>query len=459
MTPVNGTSLLERLRSYTGVGEQRIKGGEIMTKAQFFEQWHARKEAEALAAIPSIEEVLASPDSPRVWIDPEYEEIFDKVIAQAKDSPTRGSHQWKKNVYDSYRRCVDEYYQNGGVIPFVPETDEQLQELLQQVQWRYSDEVKALHNKVTTPEHLQEIWIKANEGAKRIRCYRKDERQQGRIFKFKRSIDVELQYIKEWWYNETHPPPPPPPKPEIELPPGWFAEDDEGAAAKTIEELNRLLAPIIEQVLEEWSPLLEKWYPDTTIRVAEEYVYFGTAEKGFKVSRVLGCYWDMHHGKVNPVAGDILNLFKEITGIDDDTQALRKLNAIWRRIEREDPEIRAQKALAREKRKLKAEKEFLDFIKEEMSDFFQRKGTMTPPPTGPKKRAKKTARAFWEWIFPPDGLITADHVKGAFEYWEKTGDDLYFRVESKVYPKMTNWVLTATGITPITRLLKGLHGD
>ena len=75
---------------------------------------------------------------------------------------------------------------------------------------------------------------------------------------------------------------------------------------------------------------------------------------------------------------------------------------------------------------------------------------MSPPPTGSNKRPKKTARGFWEW-FRLDG-VTADHVQAAFKYWEKTGGNSYFRVESKVYSKITNWTCTEKG-TPVTELL------
>jgi hypothetical protein len=55
--------------------------------------------------------------------------------------------------------------------------------------------------------------------------------------------ESELRDTKEWLYFEKHPPPPPPPKLEIQLPPEWFAEDDEGAPAKYIEETILLLVP------------------------------------------------------------------------------------------------------------------------------------------------------------------------------------------------------------------------
>jgi hypothetical protein len=50
-----------------------------------------------------------------------------------------------------------------------------------------------------------------------------------------------------------------------------------------------------------------------------------------------------------------------------------------------------------------------------------------------------------EWTGP------AAHVKTAFEHWEKTGDDLYFRVKSTVYSGKIDWDSTKTGITPLTK--------
>jgi hypothetical protein len=165
---------------------------------------------------------------------------------------------------------------------------------------------------------------------------------------------------------------------------------------------------------------------------------------GSKCTGELGCYWEAHHGKENPVAGDLLNLFKKITGIDDNKQAWRKLDAIRRRIEQEDPEIRAEKVRAREKRKLEVQKEFLAVIEDYIADFIETAGRTTPPPpAGTKKRPKQTNRAYSEWFFGIDGPVTPEQLKGAFEYWEKTGAKR-FRVESKVYGKLTNWFLTKT---------------
>jgi hypothetical protein len=297
---------------------------------------------------------------------------------------------------------------------------------------------------------LQDCWREANEEAKRVKTYSKTERQDCRNFCFKRLLSQELRWTKEWLYEQTHPPAPPAPKIEIELPPEWFAEDDEGAPAETIRETVQLLAPNVYYAL-------IKVLPDAAIEVINDYVYVGTDEQGFKVSRTLGCYWTAHHGHWNPVAGDLLNLFKVIFEIDDDRKAWKKLDALRRRIEREDPEIRAQKAREREKRKEEAEKEFFAELKKVIWEFTEQAGTMTPPPVGPQKRAKKTARAYWEWIFLPDSSVTAEHVKAAFEFWERTKDDRYFRVESKVYPKMTNWTLvkSAEPDNILERILQG----
>jgi hypothetical protein len=388
---------------------------------------------------PSIEEVLASPDNPRLWLDPEFEEVLDKAIADVGWPRKLGCQQWKNHLAIHYRKHLHEYYMKGAVIPFVEATDEHLQDLLGKAQSHYDDEVKTLHGEITTTEHLQEFWRRANEEAKRIRCYTKTERQDGRNSYFKEFLSRELQWIKEWVFEKAHPPPPPPPpRIEIDLPPEWFAEETEGLPAKTIEETKRLLAPNVHHAL-------EKFFPDD-IRVTDDYVYVADEKWGFKVSRTLGCVWLAHHGHWNPVAGDLLNLFKELFQIDDDRKAWKKLDALRRQIEQEDPEIRAQKAREREKRKLEAEKEFLFQIKKTISEFTEKAGMMTPPPAGHKKRANKTSRAFWEWIFPLDGPVTAAHVKAAFEYWEQTKDDRYFRVVSKVYSGKINWSLVKTAV-------------
>jgi hypothetical protein len=212
-----------------------------------------------------------------------------------------------------------------------------------------------------------------------------------------------------------------------------------GVPAKSIREMLEKLVPHAELVLEEW-------FPDALIWVAGDYIYLGDLDSGIKVSRTKGLVWLDYHGHLNHW-GDLLDLFKGRFGIEDDKQAWRKLDAIRMRIEGTTPGIRAEKARAREKRKQEAEENFRRQLKEEIWGFLQESGRMTPPPAGPEKRAKKTARAFWKWIFPLDGPIDASHVQAAFEYWEKTGDDLYFRVESRTYAKLTNWVLIKTGIT------------
>ena len=118
-----------------------------------------------------------------------------------------------------------------------------------------------------------------------------------------------------------------------------------------------------------------------------------------------------------------------------------------------NPEILAQKAKEREERKREAEKEFLSELKETIWEFIEKTGRITPPAAS-KKRASKTARAFWEWIFPLDGPVTAEHVRAAFEFWEKTGNDWFFRVESKVYSGKTNWVLTKSGVPYFNKILE-----
>jgi hypothetical protein len=424
--PVNGTSLLERLRSYTGVREQRIK-----------------------PPPPTIEEIFASPDNLRLRIDPEYEELFDKAVTTIKDSPTRGSQEWNDLLLQLYGQYVDEFYKNGGVNAFRPATDEELQQWATRTRSSYNDEVKALHESLTPAEDLQKLWRAANEEEKKHILYSKI----GKIYvmaSFQRSIRVELEYTKEWVRKQNAPPPPP--KPEIELPPEWFAGEDEGAPANSIRETIQLLAPNVHLALEKVLP------EEMPIKVVDDYVYVGDEKWGFKVSRTLGCYWEAHHGHWNPVAGDLLNLFKMIFGIDDDRKAWKKLDALRRRVELEDPEIRAQKARAREKRKLDAEKKFLAVIEDHIGDFIEKAGRTTPPPPVGKKRPKRTIRAFCEWFFGIDGLVTPEQLKAAFEYKEKAGRDFRFRVESKVYKKLTNWFLTKTA-TPDKVIQKTLSPE
>jgi hypothetical protein len=210
-----------------------------------------------------------------------------------------------------------------------------------------------------------------------------------------------------------------------------------GVPAKSIREMLEKLVPQAELVLEEW-------FPDALIWVAGDYIYVGDLDSGIKVSRTKGLVWLDYHGHLNHW-GDLLDLFKGHFCIEDDKNAWRKLDTIRMRIERTTPEVRAEKARAREKRKREAEENFFRKLKEDIWRFIQQAGRMTPPPAGSKKRAKKTARAFWEWIFPLDGPVTAVHVKTAFEHWETTGDNLYFRVESRSYAKLTNWILIKTG--------------
>lgn len=197
---------------------------------------------------------------------------------------------------------------------------------------------------------------------------------------------------------------------------------------------------MLEKLVPHAELVLEEWFPDALIWVAGDYIYVGDLDSGIKVSRTKGLVWLDYHGHFNHW-GDLLDLFKGHFGIED----WRKLDTIRMRIERTDPGILAENARARAKRKQEAEENFRRQLKEDIWRFLQQAGRMTPPPpAGSKKRAKKTARAFWEWIFPLDGPVTWSHVQAAFEYWEKTGDDLYFRVESRTYAKLTNWVLIET---------------
>lgn len=201
------------------------------------------------------------------------------------------------------------------------------------------------------------------------------------------------------------------------------------------------LVPFLELVLQEW-------FPDSIIWVAGDYIYVGDLDSGIKVSRTKGLVWLHYHGHLNHW-GDLMDLFKGIQEESNDniiTSDWRKLDEIRMRLERTPPEIRAEKARAREKRKQEAEENFRLQLKEDIWRFLQQAGRMTPPPPAGKKRAKRTARGFHQWLFPLDnGPVTASHVQAAFQYWEESGGDLYFRVESRSYAKLTNWIPIKTG--------------
>jgi hypothetical protein len=96
---------------------------------------------------------------------------------------------------------------------------------------------------------------------------------------------------------------PPPLKIEIKLPPEWFAEEiDEGVRAKSIEETKEKRAPICHYALKEW-------HPKDSIRVTDGYVYVGTHNKGFKVSRTTcGVWWDHTSSKRKPKT-NLLDVF------------------------------------------------------------------------------------------------------------------------------------------------------
>ncbi len=193
--------------------------------------------------------------------------------------------------------------------------------------------------------------------------------------------------------------------------------------------------------------LLEEWFPGERIEPGIDYVYVGTKESGLKVSRTTGKFFMAHHAAYNKPKGDLLNMFQHLFEIDDPAKAWAKLDAIRIRIEREDPKIHAEKARKRAKAIRATEEKFLGDLKCVIWDFLKESGRMSPPPTNPTKRAKKTARAFWEWMFQFDAEVTASQVQNAFAYWEKTGHDLYFRVSKAQYSKMTNWTLTETGVS------------
>lgn len=216
-----------------------------------------------------------------------------------------------------------------------------------------------------------------------------------------------------------------------------------GKPAETIKETLQKLAPNAGLIL-------ERWYPGGSVRVEDEYVFVVTEKKGdLKVSRSTGIVWTAHHG--GDYFGDLLDVFEVVSGIYDKKRCWQKLDAMRRRIELTDPKLLAERDRNREERKQEAVIALFAKLKKEISEWTEAAETLTPPPKH-GKRALKTSRAFWEWIYPLDGPITAEHIKAAFEYWEKTGDDLYFRVESKVYSGKTNWFLKATGITSITKL-------
>jgi hypothetical protein len=228
------------------------------------------------------------------------------------------------------------------------------------------------------------------------------------------------------------------------LPPEWFAEGiKESSRAKSIDETKEKLAPICHYALEEW-------YPKAYIRVTDDYVFVGSSTNGFKVSRRSGGVWLNHYSPKRKPESDLLNMFEAISGIKDDRECWRKLDAIRIRIEQENPKVLARRDKERETRERDEQLFFLSQMKKVISGFIQETGRTSPPPKN-GKRAKKTARAYWEWIYPPDSIVTADHVKAAFEHWEKNGDDLYFRVKSTVYSKLTTWDLTVTGVNVPTK--------
>ena len=399
-----------------------------------------------MAKPPSLAEILASQDNPYSWLDHEFDVPLERAIAKVEEgSMVRGSQGWRDAIRSWYNEYWWEYWRGKPDIPFVPASDEQLREWEERyAMCGFSDEVKDLYRLATTIERLRDHWREANEVAKKHVTPKKSERDYSRVRKFQDLIQDDLEITRKWLLVKNAPPPPPllPSRIEIDLPPGWFAEDNPSVPAKSIRDTLEKLAPIAHYALEEW-------YPDLFVEVTDDYVLAGAEESGFagdeefgfKVSRTTGVVWTAHHG--GEIFGDLLNLFQHYSRIDDPEKSWRKLDLIRRRIEQTNPEILAERDRARKKRRQWAEEEYLTELKETIWASLHRAGRTTPPPVG-KKRAKKTVRAFWEWLFLPDSWFTSARLQQAFEYWEKSGDDQFFRVESKVYPKMTNWVLTAT---------------
>jgi hypothetical protein len=188
----------------------------------------------------------------------------------------------------------------------------------------------------------------------------------------------------------------------------------------------------------------------------EDYIFLTTIKEPMemKVSRKTGLIWTAHHG--GELFGDLLDLFEVVANIFDKRKCWQKLDKIRIRLEQKDPDILAEKEEVRKRRRQQEEERYLAEIKEDIWYFVEKEGRMSPPPVG-NKRAKKTARAFWEWIYQENtslpAPLTADHLKAAFEHWERTGSDRYFRVSKAEYSKVTNWTLTKTELSPEMKLL------
>jgi hypothetical protein len=412
--------------------------------------------AKPAVPVPSLAELLASPESPRIWLDAEFEVPLERAIAKVEENTSlvRGSQDWRSAVRSWYTTYWWEYWCEKPEIPFVPATDEQLREWEERyAMCRFNDEVKDLYRSTTTIERLRDHWREANAEAKKVVTPKKSERDDCRIRYFQDFIRDDLEITKKFLRVENAaPPPPPPPKLDIDLrpelfaddlQPELFADDTEGTPAKSIHETVTKLAPIVHYGLVEWCEL--------PIKITDDYVFIGNKEFGAKVGRKEGAVWFSHHSDSKKPDGDILNLFMALSGIWDFQKAWRKLDAMRRRLELEAPEIRAAKTEKQEKRRRWAEDQFLIELELTIWNAMWKARRTSPPPTDSNKRAKKTVRAFWEWIFQRDGPVRASDLQGAFEYWEKTGGTSHFRVESKVYSEKTNWFVTEIG-TPVTEL-------
>jgi hypothetical protein len=157
--------------------------------------------------VPTIEELLASPESPYIWLDPEFEAPLERAIAKVEKNTSivRGSQDWRSAIGDQYRHYLRKYYvEERPVIPFVPATDEQLREWESDAMWRFREEEELcdLYRLMTTPEALQEHWRKANEQAAKSHCYRKSDRETFRISDFKELVRRGLVELKDWMWRE-----------------------------------------------------------------------------------------------------------------------------------------------------------------------------------------------------------------------------------------------------------------
>jgi hypothetical protein len=180
--------------------------------------------------VPSLAELLASPESPRIWLDAEFEVPLERAIAKVEENTSlvRGSKDWRSAVQYQYFHYLREYYAERPVIPFVPATDEQLRAWEQITMSGFDDPVKDLYRSLTTIEDLQDHWREANERAAKIYCYKKDDRDTSRICDFRELIRRELVMTKDWLLAEAHAksrPAPPPPKLDIDLRPELFEDD------------------------------------------------------------------------------------------------------------------------------------------------------------------------------------------------------------------------------------------